>query len=95
MPSGAFVAGRTDQKHWLTFGTPETLPLLYGNYPILMTDDNAEAPIRIGELIDNPDINEFRSINWSTLPAGKDINVRMSGLVFGLKLLKELQTLLT
>ena len=82
MPSGAFVAGRTDQKHWLTFGTPETLPLLYGNYPILMTDENAEAPIRIGELIDNPDINEFRSINWSTLPAGKDIKVRMSGLIW-------------
>ena len=82
MPSGAFVAGRTDQKHWLTFGTPETLPLLYGNYPILMTDDNAEAPIRIGELVDNPDINEFRSINWSTLPAGKDIKVRMSGLIW-------------
>ena len=82
MPSGAFVAGRTDQKHWLTFGTPETLPLLYGNYPILMTDKNAEAPIRIGELVDNPDINEFRSINWSTLPAGKDIKVRMSGLIW-------------
>ena len=82
MPSGAFVAGRTDQKHWLTFGTPETLPLLYGNYPILMTDENAEAPIRIGELVDNPDINEFRSINWSTLPAGKDIKVRMSGLIW-------------
>ncbi len=82
MPSGAFVAGRTDQKHWLTFGTPETLPLLYGNYPILMTDENAEAPIRIGELVDNPDINEFRSINWSTLPSGKDIKVRMSGLIW-------------
>ena len=82
MPSGAFVAGRTDQKHWLTFGTTETLPLLYGNYPILMTDENAEAPIRIGELVDNPDINEFRSINWSTLPAGKDIKVRMSGLIW-------------
>jgi hypothetical protein len=82
MPSGAFVAGRTDQKHWLTFGTPKTLPLLYGNYPILMTDDNAEAPIRIGELVDNPVINEFRSINWSTLPAGKDIKVRMSGLIW-------------
>ena len=82
MPSGAFVAGRTDQKHWLTFGTPKTLPLLYGNYPILMTNDNAEAPIRIGELVDNPNINEFRSINWSTLPAGKDIKVRMSGLIW-------------
>ena len=82
MPSGAFVAGRTDQKHWLTFGTPKTLPVLYGNYPVLMTGSNAEAPIRIGELIDNTDATEFRTINWSTLPAGKDIKVRMSGLVW-------------
>ena len=82
MPSGAFVAGRTDQKHWLTFGTPKTLPVLYGNYPVLMTGNNAEAPIRIGELVENSDISEFRTINWSTLPAGKDIKVRMSGLVW-------------
>ena len=82
MPSGAFVAGRTDQKHWLTFGTPKTLPVLYGNYPVLMTGSNAEAPIRIGELIDNSDATEYRTINWSTLPAGKDIKVRMSGLVW-------------
>ena len=42
MPSGAFVAGRTDQKHWLTFGTPmkNFTGLKYGNYPVLMTDDN-------------------------------------------------------
>jgi len=82
MPSGAFVAGRTDQKHWLTFGTPKTLPVLYGNYPVLMTSSNAEAPIRIGEFIDNSEATEFRTINWSTLPAGKDIKVRMSGLVW-------------
>ena len=36
MPSGSFVSGRTDQKHWLTFGSNKTLPLLYSNYPILM-----------------------------------------------------------
>ena len=47
-----------------------------------MTGNNAEAPIRIGELVENSDVNEFRTINWSTLPAGKDIKVRMSGLVW-------------
>ena len=26
MPSGAMVAGRIDEGHWLTFGTPCTLP---------------------------------------------------------------------
>ena len=82
MPSGAMVAGRTDQKHWLTFGAIDVLPVLYGNYPILMTSDNAQAAVRIGELIDDPSKESARAINWSTIPAGKDINVRMSGLVW-------------
>ena len=82
MPSGAMVAGRTDQKHWLTFGTIDVLPILYGNYPILMTSDNAQAAVRIGELINDPTKENARAINWSTIPAGKDINVRMSGLVW-------------
>ena len=82
MPSGAMVAGRTDQKHWLTFGSIDVLPILYGNYPILMTSDSAQAAVRVGELINDPSKETVRSINWSTIPAGKDINVRMSGLVW-------------
>ena len=82
MPSGAMVAGRTDHEHWLTFGTIDVLPVLYGNYPILMTSDNAQAAVRIGELVDDPSKENARAINWSTIPAGKDINVRMSGLVW-------------
>ncbi len=82
MPSGAMVSTRIDQEHWLTFGTINVLPVLYGNYPILMTSDNAEAALRIGELIDDPSKETSTTINWSTIPAGKDINVRMSGLVW-------------
>ena len=82
MPSGAMVSTRIDQEHWLTFGTINVLPVLYGNYPILMTSDNAEAAVRIGELIDDPSKEVSTTINWSTIPAGKDINVRMSGLVW-------------
>ena len=82
MPSGSMVSGRVDQKHWLTFGTPSTLPILYANYPILMTHDNTEAVVRIGELVSNDEIKDFRMINWSSIPPGKDINVRMSGLVW-------------
>ena len=29
MPSGAMVAGRVDQKHWLSFGTDEMLSLIH------------------------------------------------------------------
>tara|TARA_B100000579_G_scaffold325372_1_gene275162 strand:- start:922 stop:3762 length:2841 start_codon:yes stop_codon:yes gene_type:complete len=82
MPSGAMVAGRIDHEHWLTFGTIDVLPVLYSNYPILMTSDNAQAAVRIGELVDDPSKENARAINWSTIPAGKDINVRMSGLVW-------------
>ena len=82
MPSGAFVAARADDKHWLTFGSENILPVLYSNYPILMTDGNSEAVMRIGELISNADISENRTINWSQIPSGYDMNVRMSGLVW-------------
>ena len=82
MPSGAMVAGRIDQEHWLTFGTPNTLPLLYRNYPILMSGRNAEAAVRVGELVENKMADSYRTINWSDLPPGYDLNVRMSGLVW-------------
>jgi hypothetical protein len=76
------VAGRIDEEHWLTFGTPSTLPLLYRNYPVLMTSGNAEAAVRVGELIENESADTYRTINWSDLPPGYDLNVRMSGLVW-------------
>ena len=82
MPSGAFVATRNDDEHWLTFGTDKILPVLYSNYPILMTGGSSEAVLRIGELMPNSEISENRTINWSQIPAGYDMNVRMSGLVW-------------
>ena len=81
MPSGAIVAGRIDSDHWLTFGTPETIPLLYSNYPVLMTGGNSEAAVRIGELVFS-DSNEYRAINWSDIPPNNDLNIKMSGLVW-------------
>lgn len=52
MPQGAFLAGRTDQEHWLTFGCGETLPILAGrgvsHLPVLMAADGVAAPIRFG-----------------------------------------------
>ena len=41
MPSGAIVAARVDTSHWLTFGTENTMPVLYSNFPILMTGSNS------------------------------------------------------
>ena len=81
MPSGAFVAGRIDDEHWLTFGTIDTLPVLYANLPVLMTGGNSEAAVRIGEIVQS-DEETYRTINWSDMPPNKDLNVRMSGLVW-------------
>ena len=82
MPSGAIVAGRIDNEHWLTFGTSNTIPVLYSNLPILMTGSNADAAVRIGQMIPNDNIDTSRVLNWSSVPAGNDLNVRMSGLVW-------------
>ena len=82
MPSGSIVSARTDQKHWLTFGSTKLLPILYGDSPVLMTGRNSQAAVRVGEIIDSIDNIDVNMINWSTIPSGKDINVRMSGLVW-------------
>ena len=42
MPSGAIVAARVDTSHWPTFGTENTMPVLYSNFPILMTGSNSQ-----------------------------------------------------
>ena len=81
-PSGAMVAGRTDSEHWLTFGTPSVIPLLYGNQPVLMTNRSSEAVVRVGQLIKDYGAEQARTINWSTLPKGYDMKVRLSGLVW-------------
>ena len=81
MPSGAIVSARADTEHWLTFGAEDVVPVLYGNYPILMTGGNSQAALRIGELIPNKD-SDTKTVNWSQIPSGYDLNVRMSGLVW-------------
>ena len=47
-----------------------------------MTGSNSQAILRIGELTPNEKVTENRVINWSHIPSGFDINVKMSGLVW-------------
>ena len=82
MPSGAMVAGHVDTLHWMSFGTPETLPLLYENQPVLMTKDHQQAVVRVGVLREDGDAGEAQTVNWSTVPAGNALTVRMSGLIW-------------
>ena len=80
MPQGAFVAARTDPKHWLTFGTPAELPVLVNHSSVLMAKDGVEAPVRLG--IYEAGDGEPRRAGWSALPKGQDLRLRMSGLVW-------------
>ena len=81
MPSGAIVAARTDQKHWLTFGVNEQLPVLTANAPLFMVKDDAEAVVRYGVNVENKKAKASQ-IGWATIPAGNDFYLRMSGLVW-------------
>jgi hypothetical protein len=89
MPAGAMLSGDVDTKHWLTFGTSETLPLLYSRQPVLVVPENAEAIVTVGVYTDKKkvkkskdDDDETKAIGWYTLPEDKEINIRMSGLLW-------------
>lgn len=88
MPAGAMVSGTADQKHWLTFGTNETLPILYGRQPVLVVPENAEAVVTVGvyttgaKKSKSKDDDETKAIAWYSLPENKDLHVRMSGLLW-------------
>ena len=81
MPSGAMVASRTDQKHWLTYGVNEQLPILTSDAPLFMVKDGANAVVRYGVLIENKKA-VARQVGWSTIPKGNDLYLRMSGLIW-------------
>ncbi len=83
MPRGAMAAGTVDQKHWLTFGVNETLPLLYRNQAVLVTKGRAESVVSVGvyENLETPvEREEFAS--WYAIPNDKKLHVRMSGLLW-------------
>jgi len=93
-PSGAIVTARSDQKHWLTFGTAESLPVLVSNNPVLMSDGTSEAVVRLGsykkmdESVWQKVVTSFkdkpisRKVGWSSLPDGYELKLRMSGLLW-------------
>lgn len=81
MPSGAMVAARTDQKHWLTYGVEAQLPVLTSNAPLFMVKDGADAVVRYGVYVDNSEA-KAKQIGWSTIPKGEDMYLRMSGLIW-------------
>ncbi len=86
MPSGAIVGARVDTRHWLTAGSDDVLPVLYGRSPVMLTAAPVEAPLRVGVYrerdSENDDNNGPRLAGWAPLPAGQGLDVRMSGLLW-------------
>ena len=85
MPSGSIVAGRIDDEHWLTFGNTDIIPILYSNLPILMTRSDADAPVRIGQMIPNDNIDNDRDSDdfsdWGIDGIGPYLTDEYGGLV--------------
>jgi hypothetical protein len=92
MPQGAILAARVDAEHWLAYGVGETLPVLYGQHPVLLSAEPAEAPVRLGvygqaakddkPAADKKDDKAARRAGWAPLPDGMDLTLRMSGLLW-------------
>ncbi len=51
MPVGALLATRTDDRHWLTAGCGEVLPVIYGRGPVLIPSSGGNAPILMGAFV--------------------------------------------
>lgn len=81
MPSGAMVAARTDQKHWLTYGVENNLPVLTSNAPLFMAKEGVDAVVRYGVLVPNTKA-DTKQVGWATTPKGHDLYLRMSGLIW-------------
>jgi hypothetical protein len=80
-PSGVIIAGRTDQKHYLTFGSDLSIPLLYSGRTVLMSDTRTDAVVRMGAYTPSKKAKSS-TVNWYTTPNGQVLNLRMSGLLW-------------
>lgn len=95
MPRGAIIAGRVDDRSWLTAGCGEYLPLIFRSKNVLMVPPGVDAPIRAGHFMpasaeadepaktDEAD-DEKKSIppGWTIAPPGYELRLRMSGLLW-------------
>jgi len=55
MPQGAILAARVDDRHWLTVGVDDALPVLFTGGTTLMAKRPAQAPVRFGVFVEAPE----------------------------------------
>jgi hypothetical protein len=51
MPTGTILAGRVDDRHWLTGGCGEVLPVMYNHGPVLLAQNGGNEPILMGAFV--------------------------------------------
>ncbi|HUF11310.1 MAG TPA: hypothetical protein VMO47_18455, partial [Rhodothermales bacterium] len=82
MPAGAtLVAARTNPEHWLMFGTGESIAPLLNGSRVLMATSEIESAARVG-LFEPRAGAPAQRVGWSSVPAGHDVFVRQSGLLW-------------
>jgi hypothetical protein len=82
MPAGApLLAGRTNPEHWLTFGTGESIAVLYNGSSVLMAKSGVQSAVRAGALSAKEGAPMTR-VGWSSVPAGYELSLRQSGLLW-------------
>jgi hypothetical protein len=92
MPQGAILAGRADDRAWLTAGCADTVAVMYTADAVLMAADPVQAPVRLGAIVpatvaaadaakpdSKPDPVER---HWAFLPPGAELRLRMGGLLW-------------
>ncbi|MFV2069711.1 MAG: hypothetical protein ACC645_22320, partial [Pirellulales bacterium] len=94
MPAGApLVAGRTNPEHWLTFGTGESISVLFNGGRVLMAKSDVQSAVRAGVLAASENESSssattssssgsVRRVGWSSTPAGYELSLRQSGLLW-------------
>ena len=48
MPAGALLAGRVDDRSWLTAGCAEYVPVMYSGKTVLLAPPSVQVPVRLG-----------------------------------------------
>ncbi len=51
MPTGAILAARTDDRHWITSGCDPVLPVIYSSGPVLLSASAGNEPVLLGAFV--------------------------------------------
>ncbi|MBL8878510.1 MAG: hypothetical protein JNG88_05260 [Phycisphaerales bacterium] len=94
MPQGAILAGRCDDRSYVTFGSDEMLPVLYDGAAVLIPLGGAQAAVRLGVFVPSvPSASQpattttttnetAKGPGWTLAPPGYSLVLRMSGLLW-------------